>query len=119
MRVLPGAHLLGAVQIIDKKFALIRREKVDPSVVKALMRHEYTIAGVDESEETDVRQGFNFVTIAPRTVIMASECPKLKKFFAEQGVDVAAEVPVSEIAKAGGGLACLTGILNREAVSYD
>jgi N-dimethylarginine dimethylaminohydrolase len=112
-------HLADAMQILDKDLAFIRREKVDPLLVKILMHQNYRIVGVDESEEVTQRQGFSFLTIAPRKVVMASGCPELKTALIEQGVDVVAEVEISEICKAGGGIARLTGILSRERVIYD
>ncbi|MCB9073574.1 MAG: hypothetical protein H6623_08125 [Bdellovibrionaceae bacterium] len=109
-------HLLDVVQIVDKTTALVRREMVDPGLVKTLLHNNFKVIGVDESIETQERFGFGFVVVAPRQVIIANHCPGLKAILSENDINIIAEVPTTELGKAGCGLAQFTGILNREKI---
>jgi len=57
----------------------------------------------------------NFVTLGPRRILMAAGNPVTLAFYEAAGVACQA-VAVDELLKAAGGIGCLTGILEREAV---
>lgn len=106
-------HMLGAVQLIDKGLAVVRAGAVKPEVVDFLHKNKVKIIKIPENEEVQNKQAFNFVTVAPRQVILPAFCPKTKKIFSRYKIKVLAEVPLTQFISAGGGLACLTGILAR------
>jgi N-dimethylarginine dimethylaminohydrolase len=106
-------HLLGAVQIIDKNLAMVRMGLVKPQVVSFLRENRIGIIRIPENEEVKNKQAFNFVTVAPRKIIMPAACPRTKEIFQKHGVEVLADVFITQLINAGGGLACATGILAR------
>ena len=65
-------------------------------------------------DETEALRGFalNFVTLAPRRIIMPAGNPKTAAFLGQHGIDIV-EVAMHEIAKAAGAVGCLSGILHR------
>ena len=55
----------------------------------------------------------NFVTLAPRRILMAADCPATQRFFEQAGIHCTT-VEIDELVKAAGGIGCLSGILERE-----
>jgi N-dimethylarginine dimethylaminohydrolase len=113
----PGVqHLLGGVQIVSESLALVRTEIVDPSVLIELRRAGYDIGPVPEHADVREKCCFNLVAVAPNAVIIPASA-----WFADvldgHGVGVAAEVDARYHVRAGGGLACATGVLGREPVA--
>ena len=106
-------HLLGILQIVDSDCVLLRDGVAPKSLGRLLKRRGFAVVPVPETEETTGRQGMNIVTVAPRTIVMPSGCPTLKRAYADAGVTVAAEVEIGQILRGAGGLACATGILSR------
>jgi len=106
-------HLLGAIQIIDKDLALVRADAVKSGIIKFLRKSGLKIVTIPENDEIKNKQAFNFITVAPREVIMPADCPKTKLIFQRGGVKVLAEISVTQLINAGGGLACATGMLIR------
>jgi len=107
-------HLLGILQIVDKRFALVRTEIAPKRLLNILREKKFSIIEVPETEEVRVRQGMNVVTIKPRTIIMPANCPGLKRLYSASGITVAAEIKIDQLLNGAGGLACATGILARE-----
>lgn len=107
-------HLLGILQIVDEKLALVRTDIAPRRLVNVLKRAGIAIVDVAESEEVLVRQGMNIVTVRPNTVIMPAHCPDLKRLYTASGITVAAEIDITQLLNGAGGLACATGILARE-----
>lgn len=108
-------HLLGLLQIVGPKCAILRSSIADPKISRILRKQAYKILAVHETEEVTHRQGMNLVTLSPGRVIMADGCPELKSRLSEFGVRVVAELPISQYINAAGGIACATGILHRRA----
>lgn len=108
-------HLLGLLQIVDRRLALLRSSVAPGSLARMLARRGFRLIRVPESEETSVKGGMNVVAVAPRRLVMPRGCPALKRLYVASGLEVAAEVSAGELLKGGGGLACATGILWREA----
>ena len=108
-------HLLGLLQIVDRRLALLRSAFAPDSLVRMLVRLGFRLVRVPESEETADKGGMNVVAVAPRRLVMPRDCPALKRLYVASGLEVAAEVSAVELLKGGGGLACATGILWREA----
>ncbi|MGE3680385.1 MAG: dimethylarginine dimethylaminohydrolase family protein [Bdellovibrionales bacterium] len=109
-------HLLGILQFVDHNLACVRVEKASKALLRVLKAYRVRIIPVSETEEVQIRQGMNFVTVKPRTVVMASGCPDLRSLYRQAGIKIAAEVDVSQYCRAAGGLACATGILSRRLI---
>lgn len=112
--ILPSGvqHLLGVVNLVDHNLAAIRADKASDELQSVLRSMNIEIISCPPGEEVSERLGMNFVTIAPRRVVMSTGCPFLKKELSLAGI-TAHELEVSEYRKAAGGLGCLTGILKR------
>lgn len=106
-------HLLGILQIVDKDLALVRTDRAPKALLTLLKSHGFATVSVRESVEVQLKMGFNFVTVKPRAIVMSAHCPELKKQFLSAGLKVLAEVDVSQICNAAGGIGCATGILGR------
>lgn len=107
-------HLLGLLQIVDRRLALLRSSVAPDSLARMLVRRGFRLIRVPESEETADKGGMNVVAVAPRRLVMPRGCPALKRLYRASGLEVAAEVAAAELFKGGGGIACATGILWRE-----
>lgn len=106
-------HLLGALQFIDADLALIRADLVDPKIINLLEENNVKIIMLSENSEIKKKQAMNFVTVAPRAVIMPAGCPKTRKIYEKSRIKIVAETSISQLVRGGGGLACATGILTR------
>jgi N-dimethylarginine dimethylaminohydrolase len=108
-------HLLGSVQIVDKDLALVRSALVSPETTAFLLRNGFRIVSIPENHEVRTRQAMNIVTIAPSKVFMTAGCPETKEMYLDTGIDVAAELHISQLINGAGGLACATGTLARNS----
>lgn len=108
-------HLMGSLQIVDAGLALVRAESVDKEIMAVMRKKGIKTVVIAENEEVEERHAMNIVTIGPGRVIMPSGCPVTRKVYERHGIEVAGEVETRELANGGGGLACATGILLREA----
>lgn len=106
-------HLLGALQFIDKNLVLVRTGLVNPMIISFLEKAGIRIIEVPENSEVKEKQALNFVTLAPKKIIMPSGCPITKKVFRHHKIEIVAETPISQLINGGGGLACATGVLSR------
>ena len=107
-------HLLGVLQIVDRRTALFRNEIAPPALKTKLKRLGFSLIEVPEWDEVIHRQGMNIVTVRARVVVMPAGCPRLKELYRRSGLKVAAEVKIDELIKGAGGIACATGILSRD-----
>jgi N-dimethylarginine dimethylaminohydrolase len=103
-------HLLGAFNPIDERMATVLRSAVTDSMRAALRGWE--LLELDLDEETGERRAMNFVTLAPRRVLMPSRCPRTRAALEERGI-ACFEADVSEYLKADGAIGCATGIVRR------
>jgi N-dimethylarginine dimethylaminohydrolase len=106
-------HLLGSVQLVDERMALVRSGIIDPEVVRFLRDRGFTVVDIPENAEGTTRQAMNLVTVAPGTVIMTAGCPETRRLFERAGLRIAAEVEIDQLINGAGGLACATGIVAR------
>lgn len=106
-------HLLGALQFVDVDTVLIRAELVAKEIIKFLKEIKMKIIMVSENAELRDKQAMNFVTIAPRKIIMPASCPQTKRIYENSQIKIAGEIQVSQFVCAHGGVGCITGILSR------
>ncbi|MFH1045360.1 MAG: arginine deiminase family protein [Candidatus Omnitrophota bacterium] len=106
-------HLLGVLQLIDSDTALVRTDLIGSRVIGILKENRIKMITIPESTEVREKQAMNFVIIANKAIIMATGCPQTKKIYEQAGIKIAAEISISQFISAGGGLACVTGILAR------
>lgn len=109
-------HLLGLLQIVDRDLAVLRTAKAPASLPRLLKKLGYRVIEVEETDEVRVKLGFNFVTVRPRQIVMPAGCPELKARLEAAGIKTLAEVDISQMCNAAGGIGCVTGILSRKAV---
>jgi N-dimethylarginine dimethylaminohydrolase len=105
-------HLLGTLNLVDEGLAVLY--DADPAL-RALLREE-GVRTLDFADTGEVTRGrsLNFVTIAPRVVLMPAGCPVTRGRLEAEGVRCE-EVAVPNYLRAEGALGCLTGILHRAA----
>jgi N-dimethylarginine dimethylaminohydrolase len=112
-------HLLGALNIIDKDLACIRPNKFYPEVLSDLRSflelHGYKFIEFEENEEIRYKQAMNLAVIAPKVVVMPDDCPETRKTLERNGVEVYI-TDIQTIRMMAGGLACLTGPLQRDVI---
>ena len=108
-------HLLGMVQIVDKNKVLLRHQIAPITLLRVLKKLKYQIIKVDESYEVTHLQAMNIVTIKPNTIIMPDDCPNSENIYLKNHIRVDAKFKIKELRKAGGGIACAIGILERES----
>lgn len=106
-------HLLGVLQVLDEDLLAVRTSIMDPAEVRHLRDLGFTVADIPESEEVRGHLAFNFVTVAPRTVVMPAGSRDTAALLSRHGVECAVRVPIPELTKGAGGIACATGILAR------
>jgi N-dimethylarginine dimethylaminohydrolase len=116
---LPGGiqHLLGILQIIGPRTAVLRRDKpIAPALRRGLLDRGFRILDLDAGDEITRGQAMNFVTVAAEEVVMLADRPETQAALAGAGVRVHATVRADQLLRAAGGLACATGVLERDLV---
>ncbi len=113
--VLPAGtmHLMGQLRILDRDLAVVWPGRLAPEAITMLRNHGYEVAFIQDETEATVRAALNVVTVGPREIVMPAGCPRTQRFFESLGVKCHT-VAIDELAKAAGGIACMTGILHRE-----
>jgi len=107
-------HLLGSLQFVDADMALIREGSLSRETVSLLRKQMIKTVIIPENSETSQKQAMNFVTIAPRVIIMPGACPRTRRACEKSGVRVLCQAPIFQLLDACGGYACATGILARD-----
>jgi N-dimethylarginine dimethylaminohydrolase len=107
-------HLLGCVQIVSSRRALVRTDHAAPELVRALATRRLEIVEIADTEEITRALAFNFLVIDRDRVIAPTGTPAFHRLLGDLGIEIAAKVEISEYVHAAGGIACATGILSRE-----
>ena len=107
-------HLTGCVQAVAADRVLVRAEVIPPETIPLLRKSGFHVTSFAESTEIREGYGFNFVVVGPNVVVLPSGCPETRKAIEAAGVEVAAEVDVSEYLAMAGGPCCASGVLARE-----
>ena len=107
-------HLMGSVRIVDEGIAYVRNGDLPWTGLNALRDTAYEVRFFPSEEEIVTRMAHNFVTLAPRKVLMPAGNPATEAALNNDGIETVT-IDVDEIAKAAGGIGCLSAILHREA----
>ena len=107
-------HLLGTLQIVDRKLALLRHEITDKAVSRFLTEQHFIVINIPENNEVRTKQAMNIVTLSARNIMMAAGCPETKAIIENAGITVAVELDLTQLINGAGGLACAAGIIARE-----
>lgn len=109
-------HLMGMLRIVDENLAIAWPRRTPYRAVTALQEAGYDVQFLpeasDSADELNQNRAFNFVTLAPRKILMVSGNPKTKAFYESLHIECI-ETPATELAKAAGAVGCLTGVLKR------
>jgi arginine deiminase len=105
-------HLMGQLRIVDRGLALYWPGLIGEDALDALRSRGYTAVPFPDLDEARTRMSHNFVTLAPREILMPAECPASRAAYEERGV-TCRTVAIDEVAKAAGGIGCLTGVVRR------
>ena len=106
-------HLLGLLQFVGPRRALLRDGLAPPALVTLLRRRRFAIVSVPESEEVTRGLGMSLLCVAPGRVILADGCPGIAGQLARAGLEIAARIAIPQLARAAGGIGCATAPLSR------
>ena len=106
-------HLLGILDFIDVDLVAVRRGAVDHGVLALFDRRGIRRLELPANVEVMRRRAMNFVTLAPRRILMPTRCPKSRRLYESEGI-TCVEIEVGEYLKAAGGPGCITGIIYRD-----
>ncbi len=106
-------HLMGMLRIIDKDLALVWPTRTPFRAVQELQLRGYRIADLPEADDATRNRAMNFVTLAPRKVLMVAGLTGIQDWLEGLGVECLTS-PTDELSKAAGNIGCLTGVLSRE-----
>jgi arginine deiminase len=109
-------HLMGTLRIVDHNLAIAWPYRFAHRGIDALRERGYQVALLPDHPEVRSQNVFNFVTIGPREILIAANCPSTQAFYESLGI-YCHTTPVDELIKAAGAIGCLTGIVGRELVS--
>jgi N-dimethylarginine dimethylaminohydrolase len=108
-------HLMGALRFVDENLAMCWKPQIPDLALETLRDFAYDVAFIPDRAEAVSGMALNFVTLGPRHVLMPSGNPNTQSFYEDMGIQCVT-VRVDELHKAAGGIACLTGVLNRARV---
>jgi N-dimethylarginine dimethylaminohydrolase len=106
-------HLMGQLRCADRDLAIAWPGRVPYGAVEALRVRGYTVLFLPDEEEAKRGMALNFVTLRPRQIMMAAGNPITQAFYEQAGISCHT-LEIDELAKAAGGIGCMTGILERE-----
>lgn len=106
-------HLMGCLRIVARDLAIAWPGRIPFAAVSALLERGMEVRYLPDEAEASEGQALNVVNLAPRSVLMAAGNPVTEAFYESIGLAVT-PVRIDELARAAGGIACLTGILARD-----
>jgi N-dimethylarginine dimethylaminohydrolase len=107
------AHVDGLMAMIDHDLAMIFPWQVPHDVWRALSDRGIEVLEAPSVDEVKLHSAVNFVTLAPRKVLMAQGAPQTCELLSQHGVEIV-EVDITELQKGWGALHCMTAFLKRE-----
>jgi arginine deiminase len=108
-------HLMGMLRIVDRDLAVAWPRRLAHHAVNQLNQRGFKVAFIPDEAEATFGAALNFVTVAPRHILMPAGNPLTMDFYEFLGI-TCQTVEVDEIIKAAGAVGCLTGVLARERV---
>jgi N-dimethylarginine dimethylaminohydrolase len=105
-------HLMGTLRLAGPGIAVGYPGRTPHRAVRTLRARGYRLSWVPDMDEVE-RMAHNFVTLGPRRILMPANCPCTQAMYEAEGIECVT-VEIGELAKAAGGMGCLTGILKRE-----
>lgn len=109
----PGAmHLMGQLRFADRDLAIGWPGRLSQATSETLEARGYTLALIPDEAEAIQGSALNFVTLGPRHILMPDGNPNTQAFYEALGI-TCHTVQIDELTKAAGGIACLTGVLQR------
>ena len=108
-------HLMGEVRFADSDLAFGRPGRIPRTALEALRKHGYEVRFFPDDREVVRGFGHNFVTLAPRRLLMPAGCPITRTAYEDAGVECVT-VDLGEIHKCAGGIGYLSGVVARERV---
>ncbi len=106
-------HLMGLLRFADRDLAIAWPGRIPYSAVEALHLGGYRVLFLPDEGSPERRVALNFVTLGPCKILMAEGYPITQSFFEAAGIECLT-VGIDQLAKAAGGIACMSGILRRE-----
>lgn len=106
-------HLMGCLRLVDHDLAVAWSGRLPDAAIEALEAHGYQVVFLPDEDEAVHGHALNFVTLAPRRVLMPAGNPKTEAFYQSHGIECL-PVAVDELLLAAGGIGCMTGVLWRE-----
>jgi len=107
-------HLMGQLRFLDRRRAAAWLGRLPDSAQAALGACGYEIVWMPDEAELSGGSALNFVTLAPGEILMPAGNPRSVAFF--EGLSVTChQVQVDELAKAAGGIGCMTGVIQRSS----
>ena len=107
-------HLMGQLRFLDRDLAILWPDRAGDALRGVLEEHGFNVLEIPDEREAEEGMALNFVTLAPRKVLIPSGNSVTKSFLEQHGVECIS-VDVSEITKAAGAIGCLTGVVERTA----
>lgn len=106
-------HLMGVLRIVDRDLAIAWPRRTPHALVRLLedLGTEVVFAPLGDAG-ADVR-AINFVTLAPRSILMPAGLPDHQRFYEDLGIECST-TPTDELSRAAGNVGCLTAVLSRE-----
>ena len=106
-------HLMGTLRCTGPDLVITWHGRVPFAAVEALRARGYRVLFLPDEEETSRRSALNFVTLGPHRILMPAGSPTTRAFYEAAGI-ACHQVAIDELAKAAGGIGCMTGVLHRE-----
>ncbi|MEM1161133.1 MAG: arginine deiminase family protein, partial [Pseudomonadota bacterium] len=106
-------HLMGMLRIVDRDLAIAWPRRTPHAAVTALRDRGYEVAFLPDETAAQMNRALNFVTLAPRQILMPGGNEPFAAWYRSLGIEVI-ETPMFELRKAAGAVGCLTGIVARE-----
>jgi N-dimethylarginine dimethylaminohydrolase len=107
---------MGMLRIVDRDLALAWPKRLAHHAVKQLEERGFKVAFIPDEAEAVGGAALNFVTVAPRHILMPAGNPLTQEFYEFLGI-TCHTVAVDEIVKAAGAIGCMTGVLEREILA--
>jgi N-dimethylarginine dimethylaminohydrolase len=107
-------HLMGEFRIVDRDLAYVRAGRTAWRLVDLLRQRGFEVRFFPDEREMDEGFAHNFVTLAPRRIVMTAGNPVSEAEYRSAGIECLT-VKAGELRKAAGAVGCLTGILHRDS----